>query len=57
MPQNPLRHQLPQDALSLTQPTVWPQLPEPQRQQCHDRIAQRLTARVHGEQRKEHRHA
>jgi hypothetical protein len=53
MPKSPLSHQLPQDALSLVHPTVWQQLPEPQRQQCHDLIAQLLTAMVHGEQSKE----
>ena len=56
MPKSPLSHQLPQDALPLAPPTVWQQLPEPQRQQCHDLIAQLLTAMVHGEQSKEHSH-
>jgi hypothetical protein len=57
LPTSPLSPQLPQDALSLVHPSVWQQLPEPPRQQCHDRIAQLLTAMVHGEQSKEHRHA
>jgi hypothetical protein len=56
MPKSPLSHQLPQDALSLVHPIVWQQLPEPQRQQCHDLIAQLLTAMVHGEQSKENSH-
>jgi hypothetical protein len=56
MPKSPLSHQLPQEALPLAHPTVWQQLPEPQRQQCHDLIAQLLTARVHGEQSEEHSH-
>ncbi len=56
MPQSPLSHQLPQDALPLTPPTVWQQLPEPQRQQCHDLIAQLLTAMVHGAQSEEPSH-
>jgi hypothetical protein len=53
MPQSPLRHQLPPEALSLVHPPVWQQLPEPQRQQCHDLIAQLLTAMVYGEQSQE----
>ena len=57
MPKSPLSHQLPQDALPLAPPTVWQQLPEPQRQQCHDLMAQLLTAMVHGEQSKEKSHA
>jgi hypothetical protein len=56
MPKSPLRHQLPQDALPLAPPTVWPQLSEPQRQQCHDLIAQLLTALVHGAQSEEPSH-
>ncbi len=50
MPKSTLSHPLPQDALPLAHPTVWQQLPEPQRQQCHDLIAQLLTAMVHGAQ-------
>ena len=57
MPQSPVNHQLPQDALPLTHPTVWQQLPESQRQQCHDLIAQLLTAMVHGAQSEEPSHA
>ena len=57
MPKSPLSHQLPQDTLPLAHPTVWQQLPEPQRQQCHDLMAQLLTAMVHGEQSEEKRHA
>ena len=56
MPKSPLSHQRPQDALSLAPPPVWQQLPEPQRQQCHDLIVQLLTAMVHGEQSKETSH-
>lgn len=56
MPQSPVNHQLPQDALPLTQPTVWQQLPAPQRQQGHDLIAQLLTAMVHGAQSEEPSH-
>ena len=44
------------DTLPLTHPTVWQQLPELQRQQCHALIAQLLTALVHGEQSKEPSH-
>jgi hypothetical protein len=57
MPKSPLSPQLPQEALPLAHPTVWQPLPEPQRQQCHDRIAPLLTARVHGAQREEQSHA
>ena len=57
MPKSPRSHHRPLDALSLAHPTVWQQLPEPQRQQCHDLIAQLLTAMVHGEQSQENRHA
>ena len=57
MPKSPLSHQRPQDALPLPPPSIWQQLPEPQRQQCHDLIAQRLTAMVHGTQSEEPRHA
>jgi hypothetical protein len=53
MPQSPLSHQLPQDALPLAHPTGWPHLPEPQRQECHARIAQRLPGMVHGAQSQE----
>lgn len=56
MPKSPLSHPLSQDTLPLTHPTVWQQLPELQRQQCHALIAQLLTALVHGEQSKEPRH-
>jgi len=56
MPQSPLSYPLPQETLPLAPPTVWQQLPEPQRQPCHDRIAQLLTALVHDEQRKEPSH-
>lgn len=56
MPQSPLSYPLPQETLPLAHPTVWQQLPEPQRQQCHDLIAQLLTALVHDEQSKEHSH-
>jgi len=57
MPQSPLSYPRPQETLPLAHPTVWPQLPEPQRQQCHDLIAQLLTALVHDEQSTEHNHA
>jgi len=57
MPQSPLSYPRPQETLPLAHPTVWPQLPEPQRQQCHDLIAQLLTALVHDEQSTEHSHA
>ena len=56
MPKSPLSHPLPQDALPLPHPTVWQQLPAPQRQQCHDLIAQLLTALVHGAQSEEPSH-
>ena len=56
MPKSPLSHPLPQDALPLPHPIVWQQLPEPQRQQCHDLIAQLLTALVHGVQCEEPSH-
>jgi hypothetical protein len=56
MPQSPLRYQLPQETPPLAHLTVWQQLPESQRQQCHDLIAQRLTALVHDEHSKEHSH-
>lgn len=56
MPQSPLRYQLPQETPPLAHLTVWPQLPESQRQQCHDLIAQLLTALVHDEHSKEHSH-
>jgi hypothetical protein len=57
MPQSPVNHQLPPAARPLTHPTVWQQLPEPQRQQCYDRMAQWLTARAHGAQSEEPSHA
>lgn len=53
MPQSSLSDPMPQETLPLAHPTVWQQLPEPQRQQCHTLIAQLLTALVHDEQRKE----
>lgn len=56
MPKSPLSPQLPQEGLPLAHPTVWQQLPEPQRQQCPDLIAQLLTARVHGAQSEEPGH-
>ena len=56
MPQSPVSHQLPQEALPLPHPTVWQQLPELRRQQCHDLIAQLLTAMVHGAQSEEPSH-
>ena len=56
MPKSPLSHPRPQDALPLPHPIVWQQLPEPQRQQCHDLMAQLLTALVHGAQSEEPRH-
>ena len=56
MPQSPLSHQLPQEGLPLPHPTVWQQLPESQRQQCHDLIAQLLTALVHSAQSEEPSH-
>jgi len=56
MPQSSVNHQPPPDALPLPHPTVWQQLPEPQRQQCHDLIAQLLTAMVHGAQSEEPSH-
>lgn len=57
MPKSPLSHPMPQDTLPLAPSTVWQQLPELLRQQCHDLIAQLLTALVHGEQSKEPSHA
>lgn len=57
MPKSPRSHQRPQDALSLAHPPVWPQLPAPQRQQCHDLMAQLLTALGLGEQSQETSHA
>ena len=57
MPKSPRSPPLPQEGLPWPRPTVWPQLPAPQRQQCHDRMAQRLTALVHGAQSEEPRHA
>jgi hypothetical protein len=57
MPKSPLSPQLPQEVLPLPHPTVWQQLPESQRQQCHDRIAQLLTALAHGAQSEEPSHA
>jgi len=56
MPQSPLSHQLPQEVLPLPYPTVWQQLPESQRQQCHDLIAQLLTTLVHSAQSEEPSH-
>ena len=56
MPKSPRSPQLPQEVLPLPPPTVWQQLPEAQRQQCHDLIAQLLTALAHGAQREEPRH-
>ena len=56
MPKSPLSPQLPQEVLPLPPPTVWQQLPEAQRQQCHDLIAQLLTAMVHGTQSEEPSH-
>jgi hypothetical protein len=56
MPQSPLSHQLPQEVPPLPHPTVWQQLPESQRQQCHDLIAQLLTTLVHSAQSEEPRH-
>ena len=56
MPKSPLSPQRPQEVLPLPRPTVWPQLPEPQRPQCHDLIAQLLTAMVHGTQSEEPSH-
>jgi hypothetical protein len=56
MPKSPLSHPLPQDARPVTHLSVWQQLPEPQRQQCHDLIAQLLTAMVHGAQSEEPSH-
>jgi hypothetical protein len=56
-PKSPLSPQLPQEARPWPPPIVWPQLPEPQRQQCHDLMAQRLPALGHGAQREEPRQA
>lgn len=56
MPKSPLSPQLPQEVLPLPHPTVWQQLPEAQRQQCHDLIAQLLTALAHGAQSEEPSH-
>lgn len=47
MPKSPLSHSLLQDALPPPHPPVWQQLPEPHRQQCHDLLAQLLTALMH----------
>ena len=57
MPQSPLSDPLPQETLPLAHPPVWQPLPEPPRPQCHDLIAQLLTALEHDEQRKEPSHA
>lgn len=56
MPPRSLSDPMPQETLPWAHPTVWQQLPEPQRQQCHALMAQWLTALVHDEQRKEHNH-
>jgi len=57
MPKSPLSPPMSQDTLPLVPPTVWQQLPELQRQQCHDLMAQLRTALGHGEQSKEPSHA
>jgi len=56
MPKSPLSPQLPQEVRPLPYPTVWQQLPESQRQQCHDLIAQLLTALAYGAQSEEPSH-
>ena len=56
MPKSPLSPPMSQETLPWVHPTVWQQLPELQRQQCRDLIAQLLTALVHGEQSKEPSH-
>ena len=56
MPQSPLSYDLVQERLPLAPPTIWQQLPELQRQQCHELIAQLLTVLMRDEQRKELSH-
>ena len=55
MPKSPLSPTA-SGCVPLPHPIVWQQLPEPQRQQCHDLIAQLLTALVHGVQCEEPSH-
>jgi hypothetical protein len=57
MPQSSLSDPMPQETLPWAHPTVWQQLPEPQRQQCPALLAPLLTALVHDAQRQEPNHA
>ena len=56
MPTNPRSLPLSPSQRPCANPTVWQQLPDPQRRQCHELLTQLLTQVMHGESSQERSH-